>query len=388
MPLGEGLTTASRVNFVKRCLILLAPFHLLLPAQHHLSQAAEPAWRTGAELERQLDSLVRRGSAAIPLRAALTNLARSQQVAVFLDRRVDPDQPVDFAVGDVPLRELLQRLAEQLKLGVGRVGPVVYLGPQPTAAVLGTVAALKEEEDQRFPADVRSRLRRPQPLGWPELVTPREVLQRWTDEAGVKVENWELIPHDLWPEVDLPPLSFAQGLTLVLAGFELTFNYAPDGAAVRLQPLPAKASITRRIPLRGSPTLAGAEIRRRFPSARFTIEGGSVVVHSTVEVADDIRRLLDGSSARPKPPPVTAQAEKRYSLHVKAPLGAIAAKIAENEGLQLRFDNRIQDLQDKQAWIDVQDVTLDRLLKTLLQPAGLTYQIDEQTLEIRPADSP
>ena len=388
MPRRESLTAAWRVNFAKRCLILLAPFHLLLPAQVHLSQAAEPAWRTGAELERQLDAPVGVRWGANPLRAALTNLARNQQVAVFLDRRVDPDQPVDFVLDDVPLRELLQRLAEHLQLGVGRVGPVVYLGPPPTAAVLGTVAALKEEQDERFPSAVRSRLRRAQPLRWPELTTPREVIQRWAGEAGVQAEGLEQIPHDIWPEVDLPPLNFAQGLTLVLAGFQLTFDYAPDGSAIRFQPLPAKATITRRIPLRGSPAVAGAEIRRRFPAARFTVEDGNVVVDATIEVADDIRRVLDGSSARPKPPPVTAKAEKRYSLRVQAPLGAIAATIAKDVGVELRFDPRIQDLRDKLAWVDVKDATLDQLLQTLLKPAGLTYQLDQQTLEIRPAGGP
>jgi hypothetical protein len=28
------------------------------------------------------------------------------------------------------------------------------------------------------------------------------------------------------------------------------------------------------------------------------------------------------------------------------------------------------------------------LLRTLLEPGGLTYRLDEQTLEIRPANSP
>ncbi len=207
--------------------------------------------------------------------AALTNLAHSQEVAIFLDRRVDPDQAVDLVVESGSLRELLQQLAEQLKLGVGRVGPVVYLGPPPTAAVLGTVTAWKEDQDRPFPAAVRDKLRRTQPLQWPELTTPRELVQRLARDAGLQVEGLEQIPHDLWPEVDLPPLNFAQAMSLILAGFGLTFDYVQDGSAIRLTPLPVKASITRRIPLRGSPAVVGTEIRRRFPGARFTIEGGN-----------------------------------------------------------------------------------------------------------------
>jgi len=369
--------------------MLLAPLHLALSAQVHLAEAADTDWRTGAELERQLDSFVGVQWGANPLRSALTNLARSQRVAIFLDRRVDPDQAVDFAVESESLRRILQQLAEKLGLGVGRVGPVVYVGPSPTATVLGTVAALKEEQDQRFPAAVRRQRHGPQPLRWPELTTPRELVQRLAADAGVQVEGLEQIPHDLWPEVDLPPLNFAQAMSLVLAGFGLTFECVAEGAAIRLTALPDAASITRRIPLRGSPAVVGAEIRRRFPAARFTIEGGQIVVDSTVEVAADIRRLLDGSSARPRPPAATVQAEKRYTLRVQdKPFGAVVAAVAKEVGLEVRFDPRVEDLQDKLVWLDVQDATLDQLLQALLKPAGLGYQIDQQTLEIRPGGSP
>lgn len=389
MPRRESLTAVWRANFLKHWLALLAPLQLLLPAQHHLAAAAEPAWKSGAELDGQLESLagVRWGSN--PLRAALTNLARHQQVAIFLDRRVDPDQTIDLVIADTPLRELLQRVASQLKLGVGQVSSVMYLGPPPTAAVLGTVAALQEEQEQGLPSAVRGRLQRMHPLRWPELATPRQLIQSLADQAGLRVEGLEQVPHDLWPEADLPPLTFAQSLSLILAGFELSFEYAPDGSTVQLKPLPATASITRRIPLRGSPGVVGAEIRRRFPEARFTIEAGSVVVDSTIEVSAAIQRLLDGTSSRPKPAPARAKGEKRYTLRVQdKSLGAVAAAIAKEVGVELRFAPGAEELRDKQVWLDVKEMTLDQLLRTLLEPGGLTYRLDEQTLEIRPANSP
>jgi len=45
-------------------------------------------------------------------------------------------------------------------------------------------------------------------------------------------------------------------------------------------------------------------------------------------------------------------------------------------------------MRDKLVWLDVKEVTLDQLLQTLLEPGGLTYRLDEQTLEIRPAGAP
>lgn len=390
MPHREGLTTSPRVNVAKQWLILLAPFHLLLSAQAIACAAAEDGWKSGAEFDSQLDLPAKvRWAGANTLRGVLASLAANQRVAIFLDRRVDPDQPVALATEEVPLRDLVRRLAEHLKLGVGRVGPVLYLGPPETAQVLGTVAALKEEEDQALPSALRSKLRRTEKLSWPELATPRDLIVRLAADAGLQVDGLEQVPHDLWPQVDLPPLNFPQAMSLILAGFGLTFDYAPEGSSIRLHALPAEASITRRIPTRGSPALIAAEIRRRFPGVQFTIEGGHLVVDSTIEVADAIRRLLDGSSARPKPPPAAAKAEKRYTLRkTTAPLGAVADAVAKQAGLELRFDPRVQELRDKIVWIEVQDVTLDQLLRILLEPAGLTYRIDQQTLEIRPAASP
>lgn len=388
---SKELTTARSANFLKHGGAMLALLSSAFSAQLAPGWGAEVAWKSAAELEWQLESPVGVRWGSNPLRAALTNLARSQAVAVFLDRRVDPDQTVDLVRADLTLRELLQQLAESRGLGVGRVGPVIYLGPPQTAAVLGTVAAQKEEQLQQLPAALRSRLQQAQPLQWPELATPREVLESLAASEGLQVQGLEQIPHDLWPQVDLPPLTFSQALTLVLAGFQLSFDYVPAAATVRLQPLPTTASITRRIPLRGSPATVNAAIRQRFPQARFTIEGGQVVVDSTIEVADGIRRLLDGSSARPQPPAARAKSrvEKRYTLRVQdKPLAAVAAAIAKEVGVELRFDPQVADMGDKLVRIEVQEVSLEQLLKTLLESGGLTYRLDEQVLEICPAAAP
>lgn len=389
MPRRESLTATWRANFLKRSLALLAPLQLLLSLQAPANAAAEVVWKSGAELDEQfeLPAGVRWG--ANPLRTALSNLAREQHAAIFLDRRVDPDQTMDLVVSDVALRELFERIARELQLGLGQVGPVTYFGPPATAAVLGTVAAQREEQEQALPPAVRNRLRRAQPLRWSELTTPRELLERLVADAGLQLVGLEQIPHDLWPEADLPPLTFAQSFSLILAGFDLTFEYTADGTAVQLKPLPASASILQRIPLRGSPAVVGAEIRRRFPDARFTIEAGAVVVDANVETIAAIRRMLEPPTPRPKLPTAKAKGEKRHTLRVQdKSLGAVAAAIAKEIGVEVRFAAGAEELRDKLVWLDVKEATLDQLLRTLLDSGGLTYRLDQQTLEILPAATP
>ena len=95
------------------------------------------------------------------------------------------------------------------------------------------------------------------------------------------------------------------------------------------------------------------------------------------------------TSSRPKPPPAKAKGEKRYTLRVQdKSLGAVAAAVAKEVGVELHFAPGAEELRDKLVWLDVKEVTLDQLLRTLLESGGLTYRLDEQTLEIRPANSP
>ena len=44
----------------------------------------------------------------------------------------------------------------------------------------------------------------------------------------------ERIPHDLWPAGNLPELSLAEQLTVLLIGFDLTFELRPEDRRLRL----------------------------------------------------------------------------------------------------------------------------------------------------------
>jgi len=58
-----------------------------------------------------------------PLRAAITSLSQAQQVAILIDRRVDPGQKLELTLKDVPMESALQTIADRCGLGVSRLGP-------------------------------------------------------------------------------------------------------------------------------------------------------------------------------------------------------------------------------------------------------------------------
>ncbi len=166
------------------------------------------AWLTGGELEARLAEPVGVDWAGRPLRDALNGLARAKQVAIFLDRRVDPDQLLKVSLQDVSLEAVFERLAESRGLGVSRFGSVVFMGPARVAARLRTLAALRLADVRKLPVEVGLRFARTQRLVWDDLAEPRVLLKRLAEENGFELLGLEQVPHDLWAAADLPPLSW------------------------------------------------------------------------------------------------------------------------------------------------------------------------------------
>jgi len=370
------------------CLLAL----LALPANVVTARAADDVgWLTGDRLGRQLETSVDSLRwASNPLRGALGSLARSQRTAIFLDRRVDPDQTLDFSVQNEPLREVMQRLAQSLRIGVCRVGPVVYFGPADTATVLGTVVELRRDEIRRWPASVSARLLAAQSVAWPELAQPRELIGRMAQQSRIEIDGLDQVPHDLWPAADLPPLDFAEHLSLLLAGFELTFEAAETTPRIRLVPLPTSATIERSYRMSATQAEQIVDLLgKQFPTAETARRTDGLAVRGSIDAHHAVDRWMRGGSTAPTKRPPAAAGQVRYTLEVKnQPVGAVAKALAERLGLQIEYDPQIRDKLQDPVSFRVEEATRDQLLEALLRPAGLTFEVSGQTLTVVPAASP
>src|SRR5437764_2375427 len=135
--------------------------------------ADEPAvWKTGAAFARQLHEIVGVTWQERALRDGLERLSRAYGVAIFLDRRIDPDQHIDFTARDVPLENLLQQIAAAAHAETAVIGSVIYIGPRDTAAQLPTIAAMRRQETARLPNDVKARLLKTDAFRREELAQP------------------------------------------------------------------------------------------------------------------------------------------------------------------------------------------------------------------------
>ena len=170
------------------------------------------------------------------LRQALGKISAGVRLAILLDRRIDSDQDVEFDVANMPLAEAVAQIAAKVHAGSTLVGPVAYIGPRETARDLRTLAALASEAAGRLPTRQKAAALASSPLRWSALVTPSEVLQILSDEAGVEIKGLDQIPHDLLAATDLPAMPWVDRLTLVAAQFGRKLEFDRGGRAVTLVP--------------------------------------------------------------------------------------------------------------------------------------------------------
>jgi len=118
-------------------------------------------------------------ASASSLRQRINALARTQRVAIWLDRRIDPSQELDFASSGDPLDAALKKLAAKLGAGVGYTDSIVYLGPRPASSKFATLTALRIDEAKQLPPPAQKAFLEKRAWQWPDLATPRNLLKNW-----------------------------------------------------------------------------------------------------------------------------------------------------------------------------------------------------------------
>lgn len=347
-------------------------------------------WRRGTDFLNQWESTTGVNWSNNPCRAAVQSLAKSQRTAMLLDRRIDPDQRLTLQAADITLDELCQRVAQRGAMGVCRVGPVIYFGPTSTSQVLATVAAVRRQEIEQLAANLTADRKRAllaeKPLAWSRLATPRDLIRELADEVGLKIIKLESqVPHDLYPELQLPALPWSDRLSLLLAGFEKSFQLNLAEESIELVPLPNPIQYEQRYPVKGSAAKAAADLTDKFSQSVIRAEGARLLVRGPYEDHEAIQRVLRGEKVRRNQ--VVANGEKRFSLKIEnQPLGGVLKAIADNLQLTLDYDQALVEQLNRRISLQVDMVTLDELLKTALRDSGLKVLQQDGKLSVREGD--
>jgi hypothetical protein len=303
---------------------------------------------------------------------------------MFRDRRVDPQQGVDLTVRGVSLRDALDRVAQRAGMGVALLGPVVYWGPPEAARKLRTLAELRRADAQRLRPSLQLALAESRPLAWPRLSTPRAIAAALATEAGLKIVNKEALPHDLWPAVELPAMSWSDRLTLVLIGFDLTYGLDQAQGALELVPAPPNPMLIRTFPVRGSAEQVLAAWQERAPEATVRVRGSRLEAQGRLE---DFERFAAG--ARPARPLPRRGAQQSYRLNLAVqdkPVGPLVRELGERMGWSIEFDEegiRQAGLSlEHKVSANVEGASPQDLFEQVLEPAGLACRIEDGTVHV------
>jgi hypothetical protein len=157
------------------------------------------------------------------------------------------------------------------------------------------------------------------------------------------VSGSERIAHDLWAEGELPAMTLADQLTVLLAGFDLTFRILPEGRAIEIVPVDWES-------IAPAPPAAPTERRAERPTP-----GGRQVFTLRVE---------------------------------NQPVGNVLGQLGRRLGWQLTVDDAALRAAgrslDKRVSFRVENADEDQLLEALLAPAGLRAQRDGKKVRIAP----
>lgn len=339
------------------------------------ASAAETDWRTGSDFRNHLQTDISLTWQSRGLREGLETLARSQRVAIFLDRRVDPGVRITFTCDGTPVETAIRGIAAKAKLGVGFVGPVIYVGPPLTCAGIATLSEVRNEQVKDLPAAAHKRLLRKNPTAWPDLVEPQLLLARMATTAGLTIPNIQSVPHDIWRSIDLPDMTFAEQAVLVSAGFDLSFRWHANARQIFLIRYP-KATSIRRVYGSADPEKLAKQLAKLLPQAFVEVEESRVVVRSTLEDHWEIERTRGTKGVQQKAP--KDPKDERYTLTVKQQPTEVLFKLLTKKlkmELVVHKDAPRAKL-DKRITFSVNEATNVELFKAIGRAAGLKVQFD------------
>ncbi|MCA9641238.1 MAG: hypothetical protein KC492_11110, partial [Myxococcales bacterium] len=275
---------------------------------------------------------------------------------------------------------------------MSQLGEVLYVGPLKTSEGLRTLAEVNRQAADSLPPPSRRAMRRVDSLEWPRLTEPRKLVVSLVEAHGLKLKNPEAIPHDVWDSGRLPAISLSDRLTLLLVGFDLTFQPVDSTGELELAPAPRPPRIQKSYRASGPVDLS--EFSRRFPGCKTTPRGQVFTLAGTVEAHEALAALIGGSPPaaqrrQNRQPPTGGRrrpSEQRITLTVKQqPALAVLRRIAEGLQLSLQFGAEEAMLTARlrsPVELSVREATLEQVLGDLGRQAGVELTVVGQTIRV------
>ena len=343
------------------------------------SAAEEPAevdWLTGKSLARAKELAISVRWSEVPLRDRLLRLAYRQGIPIFVDRRVDPNTPLNFDIRQKTWEQLLWTLAESLELEICQIDNLYYVAPPGQALRIRLTFEQNLEQLRKSRKQLKVPWLRPTNFEIPEYSQPRLLLEQLAKQHEISVIGLDLLPLDVWPGYRLPPLDLLQQCTLLLSGFGLSPEISTDGTVLTVKETPAFARARIQIPIADRPKPVAKAMARKFKNLSIKAYSGGLIVEGPIAEVT----ALTANVVEMQNPIIGTESKKDFS--VTASRGNILATMAQQLGTRFTFTASHRPTLEQQVTIKMTDVTEEDIIQKVLEGTPLTYQLTDKELII------
>ena len=315
------------------------------------------------------------------LKDRLMRFSTNQRVAIFLDRRIDPSTIINLTLNNVTTEQFLLEIAKQLEIGFCQIEDVYYLGPKETANSLASTSELLLKAANKFGKRTQLRWNRLGNLRTGTVVEPKQLLLEIAKSNEIEIDGISSLPHDLWSGLDLPASSLACRISLLLAGFNKSFQFSRTGKTIEIVDFTAPEQVTQTYrDLRDAASISKA-LKKEFKSLKFSTQRDSI---SITGPPDSVGNAGIKAIEAQKPEMVTGSTTT-FSLTTRAARGAIFATAAQRSQLKFSYDKNnpaVSKALNEPVPIQAVNVTLNKLLEMTIADSPLTFEVTDSEIVV------
>jgi hypothetical protein len=377
---------------------VLALIALLPAAPSAADDAPRPrtVWHTGRRLTQELDRPVNIVLQRTTPRQVILRLRELHEIALLLDRRIDPDRPIDVQFTQVSLQEALQTFAVQLDADCVQIGGTLFIGPPASTDRIRTLIELRTSElrglDGEDALGRQFTLLRGTTLNWTDLTEPARLVDDVCAAWRIERVGDGGVPHDLWAAGVMADVNAIEALSLLLGQFDRTFVWQQQSAAVSISGAPQKVTVPRQhTPRQRDVADAVAQIREQFPHLQPQVSSRTIQLEATVGEHEAIAAVLDPprQTQMPRDPSLGPLARRRFTIKATRAEAIAVLRTLQTQDVTIEYDpEALQkagiDLQQTVS-LELDQATADELFRQICEPLGLTYEIDGSTVRLAPA---
>ena len=341
-----------------------------------LVETPKAKYLTGKKLDRRNLQAVSFWWKDAELRDRLVAFSETADIAIMLDRRVDPSTIVNLGVENRTVEQVFRRVGSAAKIGVCRIEDCYYFGPVDTTIALPIAmdSLFRQAKKVARRSAVKWTVKRPVRTG--PVVATKSLIQAIATKHGFAINGLEELPHDLWYSVSLPPTSVLGQIQLMLAGFGKTFEIDPDGKSITIIDFPKLESVKRVFTVTKRPANT-KELIAQFPDLRISYRSKAVVATGPPKQLAQLEAALIESVE-----PRTGQVV-RFTLKTESDRLTILKEIAQKAKLELTLGAIPEaELLDR-IKINVTEVTLNELIFETLKGSRFRAEVVKGKLVVR-----